>query len=320
MIGQTLSFSLGQLSLNSLEFKNLQDDLSRAGERNVSGQNVQKYSQMGADAWSLLGAQAAQLNASHLSDFCAAQTPVVEMYQAQLQCLENELTQAASDLMTAATTWDLEGNLTSFQKNMAEHATTIMNALNTFNDGRGYFFAGAQTDLKPVHSQLALDLCQSGGPNMTLGDIKNYFLAGPYADAQLPLSLFYEDTGALSFPVCANDLQSAFQTFLDVLSLTPENAAQGVRQIQGGFDAALYTLKRGILDTSTLLNAFEDKAHEVSTVRAASADQVDILLKTDPIVASMELYQSQKALESFMQFTMMMLAFEKTLREMAASI
>ena len=118
MIGQTLSFSLGQLSLNSLEFKNLQDDVSRAGERNVSGQNVQKYSQMGADAWSLLGAQAAQLNASHLSDFCAAQTPVVEMYQAQLQCLENELTQAASDLMTAATTWDLEGNLTSFQKNI----------------------------------------------------------------------------------------------------------------------------------------------------------------------------------------------------------
>lgn len=314
MIGSDLSFSLGQQSMANLFFKNLQNNLSEAGVKNVTQEQVQKYSEMGADAWALLGAQAAQVSSSSMSTFCATQRPIIEMYQAQLQWLESEFTEAASDLISAATTWNLEGNLASFQKTMAEHAVSVINILNTFNEGRGYLFAGAQTDLKPINPQLAKDLCHPGGADMTLGDIDNYFLSGPYADAQLPLTLLYQNTVNLDLPVCANDFQSAFQTFLGVLSLVSETAAEGIRALQGGFDGALYTLKQALLDTSTLLSAFEDKTNAASAVQTASADQINLLLEANPTEAALNLYRSEEALKAFMQYTMNMLQFQQALR------
>ena len=296
--------------------KQLRDNVARTGTQNVSGQKTFEFKDMGSRTWQLLGATSQKSTADRMNLFCEQHIPVLERYNDLLEQMNQELVAQAHAVITCANTQNMYDLLGPMQDDVRSRVAVIVDLLNTFDTSSGYLFSGAQSDQAAVNDQLVPDLCQEGGPNLTQGEIADYFLNGQTPNVQLPLTLMFESKFSLDLPLAANDMQDIFQAFKDLLELTPETARDGITAFQAAFDTALARLENAILKTSDLLNAFQGKESAAQSVQNETQNEIDLLVDVETVDSSLDFYNASKALETYLQFIIFLNAGNQKLRQM----
>ncbi|TGW14883.1 hypothetical protein EIL50_03595 [bacterium NHP-B] len=304
--------------INAFMYDRLQDHVNQAATQNVTGQQCEHFHDMGGRTWPLLGAVVAKNAADRMANFCDEQKPFISRFQAGLLSLQDTLIVSAQNLTEAATTWNTEEDFPAFQQAMRSCVNNTVTLLNTYFEGSGYLFGGAQTDLRPINPLLIEDLCREEGAELSLGSVDAYVVDGPFCERQQPLTLFYdgESTQPLTLPLQAKDVRFVFSVFESILSLTPENAAEGIHNLQGAFDGTLHLVKQAILDTSTLQNTFDRINEEAHVDQDVRATQVDNLVNVDPLASAQYFYDTSSELSAFLQFTLISKQFEQSLLAM----
>lgn len=296
--------------------KALKDDVTLTGAQNASGQKAFFYKQMSTQTWQLLGATSQKSGADRARDFCDQHIPLLERYQNLLALMHQELCEQSAALVSASSTQNMFELLEGLQDDVRSRVRTMVTYLNTFDNSSGYLFSGAQNDQAGINEQLVPDLCAAGAPDLTLGNLDQYFLNGETPNVQMPLTLLFEANTTLDLPLCANDMQDVFQVFYDILSLEDDNAREGVQAMQSALDPALQRLKAAMLRTSDLINTFSGHDSWAGEIQTETQNEIDLLTETDSFEGALAFYDASKALESYLQFIIFMNAGSQKLREM----
>ena len=299
----------------------LRQRTAKAATENMTGQKHQRLGGMDSGLWHLLGASSTKIDQENIENFCKTQESCLAHYQSLLEILNNDLLEASTTLLTTCTTWDITNNLTALQDTIRHKTESITQTLNTFDTSSGYFFCGSQTDLQPINPLLIEDMCKENSPNLSLGWVPAYFVNGETPNTQLPYTLAFSESDHLQLPLKANDMQDVFSVFHDILSLDPTTAHDdetGLNALKTHLNPALERVKEALLSVSNLRNTFEQQESQAGEKQTISQNRIDELVKTEPVNASLKLYQEEKALEAFMQFLIFSTSLEEKLRNITA--
>lgn len=287
----------------------LEKNIQQTQEQMITGDKAHSLSQMGTDAWYLLGLEMENADAQHLSQACQQHRAFLGGYQNNLKQIETTLAGFSKSIILQSSLHDVFSTYDAFKESARGWAEHMMHLLNTHSQGVGYIFGGAQTDIPPVDPALLPLLCAQNGPEIAASDIPSYFSGTADPSDQLPFVLYSDQAsgGSLTLPLQAQDMADVFVVLHDILSWKSSSGTlqQDLMALQSSLDPAFLRVKDAILSTTDLLNSFSSMNSEAVESLEMTVNEKDVLLSADPIQTSLDLLGETRAFEAFLDMVAM---------------
>lgn len=282
----------------------LQEKLSKTQQQNVTDRKVERFSQLGADTWHLLGASSQNADAQRMERVCAQQQIFLGSYYADMEQIQGLLIDMSKGIVLQSSLHNAQAEHHAFRESMHLWAEQLTSLLNTNSQGIGYVFGGAQSDQVPVSPNLAHDLAVEEKPTFEKELLKTYFSGAREHLEQMPLNIYNDFDGqSFSLGLRAEEMQDVFAVLYDLFSLdaTSTTLRDDIHQYANSLDPALRRVENAMLTTNHLLEIFSSMEDRAGQIQESTENHLDELLAIDQLQVGIETMRQADVLKAFVQ-------------------
>lgn len=310
---------LGPRPHNSL--RQLTTDVEQAGERQAHLKTARVYADISAQAWDLQGTFASLQTAQHLQEFYDQQRLFLQTYSASLESIREDLMEFTSLAFSASylIPGEKEG-IALIKSGVQRIVERLILTLNTYDKNYGYIFAGAQIDQKPINPKLIEDLNAPFGPELSLGNLEDYFVNGSTPKDQSPLMIYAKAEKICTLPLRANDMKSMIQSLYDFMKLSPTPSQEEVQFFHQAMNGPMDKVIDAFAQIAGYVKAFEAEEQVLQKLSECNANFRDQQLDVDPLEAAIQFHECSRTLQAFFSYLVFMVSVARQFHDLTARV